>query len=666
MTSTDDPSVSERDGANTPSMAPEPGADPLFPTDVFLLPRFEHLVFTRDYEAAARELIMLLRALNDSGGRWGEVGDAPAADQAAQRRDGNLLNRLAAAIACLFADPGFRLSLAGVMQIIAAQRWLATIFGASAFRHADHVIRQINQLGYARLEQLSFDAAGKLKFALLFSPDSDIPVQPDALWGNDPQLAASLFVALLSPQIVMTDAAWEKKEVLLPWFAERLPETDLRQLPISILHDMYMLCTYAEQPGKHAIKRSINAVIARGLSETGLVDVDCAAWSPREPAAPRVILVVLEWFLAGHSIYRTHSLGLEGLRGRYRLVAVSLVSKTDEITRAVFDEVHLIPPEMRIPDIVAKVRALAEELHPVMVYYPSAGMFLQTLFLTNLRFAPVQLVSYGHPATLHSAKVDYFVADEDFVGTPACLSECVIAVPKESSPYRLPANCPDVPAAIRRNPAAVDVAVAATSMKLNPRFLRALAHIRERCAAPVSFHFFVGNAAGLSLIYVRNLVHGFLPEGAVVNPKLPYQEYIEHINRCDLFLDPFPFGNTNSLVDTVRQGLPGVCLSGDEISSHIDEGLFRRLGLPDWTIARTVNQYVMAASKLIDDHELRYELSQKILESDPDKILLQGDPRIFLRCIEWLEANHERLQREGTRYVNMREVFKRMDARGAG
>jgi hypothetical protein len=86
--------------------------------------------------------------------------------------------------------------------------------------------------------------------------------------------------------------------------------------------------------------------------------------------------------------------------------------------------------------------------------------------------------------------------------------------------------------------------------------------------------------------------------------------------------------------------------------------------LPDWTITRTVNQYVMAASKLIDDHDLRYELSQQIMKTDPDKILLQGDPRLFLRCIEWLEANHERLQREGTRYVNMREVFKRMDAQG--
>jgi hypothetical protein len=315
-------------------------------------------------------------------------------------------------------------------------------------------------------------------------------------------------------------------------------------------------------------------------------------------------------------------------------------------------------------DAVSTVRRLAETLRPALVYYPSVGMFLQTVFLINLRLAPLQMASYGHPATFHSEKIDYFVADEDFIGDPACFSECVVAVPKDSSPYRLPVNCPHIPPQIRHRPPTVDVAVAATSMKLNPRFLRALAQIRERCATQVTFHFFVGNVTGLAWVYVRNLVHSFLPEGALVYTAVPYAQYLQNINRCDLFLNPFPFGNTNSLVDTVRQGLPGVCLSGDEISSHIDEGLFRRLGLPDWTITRTVNQYVMAASKLIDDHDLRYELSQKILETDPDKILLQGDPRIFLRCIEWLEANHERLQREGTRYVNMREVFKRMDAQG--
>jgi hypothetical protein len=666
MTSSEIPAASPA-GSTTPEPwdgLPQAAHPPKLPVDVFVLERFEHFVYTHQFEPAARELVMLLRALDESGGQWAGIGQAPPTDHAAARRDALILNRLAAAVAALFADPGFQLSPQGVRQIITTHRWLATIFGASAFGHVDHVIQQINQLGYTRFDQLSFDAAGKLKFTLLYSPDSKVPMQPEAIWANDPQLAASLFVALLSPRIVISEEAHQKKEILLPWFTKRLLEMNLQDLPIGILHDVYMHCTYADQPEKHDIKRSINAIIARAQARAGQTDVDFAAWPRRDAAERPVLFVILEWFFAGHSIFRTHSLAIEALRARYRLVAISLLAKTDELTRAIFDEVHLIEPETPLPEVVAAVRRFADALHPAVVYYPSVGMFLQTVFLTNLRFAPIQMASYGHPATFHSGKIDYFVADEDFIGDPTCFSECVVAVPKESSPYRLPVNCPEIPPQIRQKPATVDVAVAATSMKLNPRFLDTLSQIRKRCATPVTFHFFLGNVTGLSWVYVRNLVHSFLPEGAVVYPAAPYAQYLNNINRCDLFLDPFPFGNTNSLVDTVRQGLPGVCLSGAEVSSHIDEGLFRRLGLPDWTITRTVNQYVMAASKLIDDHDLRYELSQQIIKTDPDKILLQGDPRIFLRCIEWLEANHERLQWEGTRYVNMREVFKRMDAQG--
>ena len=37
---------------------------------------------------------------------------------------------------------------------------------------------------------------------------------------------------------------------------------------------------------------------------------------------------------------------------------------------------------------------------------------------------------------------------------------------------------------------------------------------------------------------------------------MPYEDYLARA-RCDLFLDPFPYGNTNGIVDTVSQGLPG-------------------------------------------------------------------------------------------------------------
>jgi predicted O-linked N-acetylglucosamine transferase (SPINDLY family) len=125
-----------------------------------------------------------------------------------------------------------------------------------------------------------------------------------------------------------------------------------------------------------------------------------------------------------------------------------------------------------------------------------------------------------------------------------------------------------------------------------------------------------------------------------VYPHTPYGDYLRSINRCDMFLNPFPFGNTNGIVDTVRQGLPGVCLSGAEVHAHIDQGLFERLGLPGWLVARDVEEYVAAARRLVEDPALRVQLSQALLRTDPDRVLFEGAPEKFCEAIVRLHAGH--------------------------
>jgi hypothetical protein len=300
--------------------------------------------------------------------------------------------------------------------------------------------------------------------------------------------------------------------------------------------------------------------------------------------------------------------------------------------------VHVLPKSVGcLPRCAA---ALAEELKPDVVYYPSVGMFLETVFLVNLRLAPMQMAALGHPATTHSPHVDYILVEEDYLGDPACFSEKVVALPRDSIPYRPPAHCPRIEPDIRVEADPVRVAVAAAVMKLNPGFLQALRRIQAEAGVPVEYHFFTGHAIGLGKIYVQNLVRRFLPERAVVYPHTPYEGYLLNINRCDLFLNPFPFGNTNGIVDTVRQGLPGVCLTGREVHSHIDQGMFERLGLPDWLVAKTPEEYVRAALRLCEDHALRAELSHRIVTTDPDDVLFRGNPEKFAGAVRWLHENH--------------------------
>jgi predicted O-linked N-acetylglucosamine transferase (SPINDLY family) len=84
-----------------------------------------------------------------------------------------------------------------------------------------------------------------------------------------------------------------------------------------------------------------------------------------------------------------------------------------------------------------------------------------------------------------------------------------------------------------------------------------------------------------------------------VHPELPYDAYTKQLGACDLFLSPFPYGNTNGIIDTVSLALPGVCLDGIEVHAHIDAAMFDRIGLPPDLVADSIDRYVAAACRLI-------------------------------------------------------------------
>jgi predicted O-linked N-acetylglucosamine transferase (SPINDLY family) len=255
----------------------------------------------------------------------------------------------------------------------------------------------------------------------------------------------------------------------------------------------------------------------------------------------------------------------------------------------------------------------------------------------NLRLARLQLAGLGHPATMHSPFVDGVLVEEDFIGDPECFSERLVALSPGSMPFRPPAHWPPIRRATPTAGDGVRIAVAASPMKINAPFLAALREIASAARARVQFRFFSAGLAGLGKIYLQNLVRSVLP-GAVVNPDLPGDRYLEALGECDLFVNPFPFGNTNGIVDTMRLGLPGVCMSGPEVHTHIDEALFRRFGLPEWLIARSVAEYVHAAVRLVDDAGEREALGKLIRRSDVEAVLFRGEPQRFVNAVEWLRT----------------------------
>lgn len=601
--------------------------------DMFSLEQFEYLVHTPDHEASAGVLLFLLQQLDSEYGCWGGFkGYVPG--RQGHTLDLHVCTRIAGAVTTLFSRPSFIISDAGFYRLMGLHRWLSLVFAVSGYGNGDHIIRNISG---GVVTPLSLDAGSLRVFCLSYYPDSQIPLQPDALWQYDCRTAAMLFFTLLSGRALPTPAAHEKRELLLDWFPERLQALgSLDHVPLSVLHDVYMHCSYADLPRKHRIKQVINQLLRRQLLAEGKTDLP----PPESKRQKPVILVITEWFTCQHSVWRTHSASLKALKSRYVLEGVSIAGTTDDITNAVFDTGHQVSGD----DVVGQVCALAEKIRPDMVYFLGVGMFPYTICLSNLRLAPLQFAGLGHGASTFATCVDYFMVDEDFIGDRDLFSEQVVALPAGAQPFVLPANTERqapvrTPWSERAAGSPVRVAVCATIMKINPGFLSVLSEIREQSGVSVQFCFYMGFAWGLTLSYLREVIHAVLPD-AEVNAHMPVSAYQQALGSCDMFVNPFPYGNMNGVADVIHQGLPGVCLEGPELSSHIDGGLFRRLGLPPEWVAVSHRDYIDAAVQLAEGHEMREGWQQRLLSGSAERVLYEGYP-------EWFEQAVSRLYQTG-------------------
>ena len=627
--------------------------------------RFEQEVAAKNYEAACVELLDILSKIDTNfGGVEGIEIDYPSQlnDELVQDKIKHFCTRVAVAMSELFSDPQLDISEGGAQRFFTLQRWINMIFASSPFVNADHVLQAYNRNpDKTNLSDFHLDntRSSLIKFCIFYLPESNVNVNLDALWNLDPELCASLCFALQSPRFIGTDQAFSKRGTLLQWFPEKLATIkNLNNVPSAISHDVYMHCSYDIAENKHWVKKALNQVIRRHLLQGGWTDRDVTKLGERD--GKPVMVVLLEHFHSSHSIYRTHSTSMIAARERFHLIGVGNEA-VDAAGQAVFDEFHLLKGD-NIFSKLNELKEICEKNGAAVLYMPSIGMDLTTIFASNTRLAPVQVIALGHPATTHSDFIEYVIVENDYVGSEKCFSEQLLRLPKDALPYVPSALAPQsVEYRLRENPEVVNIGVASTTMKLNPYFLSALRAIRDRANVKVHFHFALGQSMGVTHPYIERFIKSYLGSDATAHPHAPYDQYLRILHNCDMMVNPFPFGNTNGIIDMVTLGLVGVCKTGAEVHEHIDEGLFKRLGLPEWLIANTVDEYVERAIRLAENHQERLELRRHIIENNGLQTLFTGDPspmgKVLLEKFEeWKAVNlAEKSKKKATKSTTTKE-----------
>jgi hypothetical protein len=587
----------------------------------------EKAVAARNHKQALELVHAILGSIDRRFGRLdalelGAIGNEPATEE----RTLIFATRFIAAFGMFVSDPDLEIPMGDFERLLLQHRWVDLLFGVSGFRSSDFLLPKIATP--APRGGWTFSGSGVLRMLAAYSLDSRYALDFAQCWQANRTAAAIAFLHYVGSRYLFWPRAFELRERLLQWLPDKLDEVKLGSMTLARVPEIYMHCSYAITPHKHEIKTGIMRQMRRACLEAGCVEMP-EDRMPSKEDKPTAI-VIGEHLKLDHSVFRTHSKTVRAMREDFHLVGVVFPDPQNTPIEEMFDEVLAIPKQ----GFLESIRILSVEIrkrNPDIVYFTGVGMIPYMIALASLRMAPVQCVSFGHTATTMSPAIDYFVLPQDFVGSEKCFSEKVLALPNAAMPFaRREVN---VNRNIERaNDGIVRVAVPAATMKLNPHFFAALKAISESAKSKVEFHFLPLGSAGLVYAELSRALRDQVP-GAVVHQEKPFDAYLGLLGQCDLFLSPFPYGNMNSIMDAMNFYLPGVCLDGDEAHAHADVAIFKRIGFPDEVCAKTVDAYVAAAVKLIDNGEFRKKCESAARACDFDEAFFAGDASLFSKAL---------------------------------
>jgi hypothetical protein len=241
-----------------------------------------------------------------------------------------------------------------------------------------------------------------------------------------------------------------------------------------------------------------------------------------------------------------------------------------------------------------------------LVLFLDIGLTPESVYLSNMRLAPVQVACLGHPVSGRSNKIDYFLSGRSIETTQANYSENLILVPGTGVlPYLL------TYARKNHKPASNRVAVPWSAIKYNIPMFTCLKELQDAGAHLV---FIPGSSIHRyqASIPVRMSMLEYFGKNITIVPNLPYTNYMEVLESCQFAVDSYPFGGYNTIVESLWCGLPIVTLEGNQWFNRVASYLLRRVGLEE-LITNTPAGYTEIAKSLLDPTKLdriRLQVSQ--------------------------------------------------------
>lgn len=617
---------------NTPSM--EEQLNSAYATLDEKVNAIEQALYIRN-QTPDKIILMLGRLIND-------CDQKPLVNMLQLRTQGTveICSRIASVYIRLFTDFTQRWNINEVFLLTLQKRFITQVFEISGFTSNQSALKLLLDKAKEKKSNHPTSNPAMLR-ALMLGSISDIDMANLVeLSLDNSETAAIITIGLLLDRLPLSLTGEATRRFLLeeynPYDALRTDESFK-----DIIACIWMLCSYSTTEHKHGIKRHLNNWYKRlnkskGINPKPTGSVKHSGNTSNKP----VMAVIAESFNSLHAMYRWYAPIVKQLKQQYYLVLVGMKKDLDEQAIQLFDHYVEVPPEEM------NLQPVLNQCTPDIAYFMSVGMRSWGIAMANLRWAPLQVMSFGHPATTHSPCIDLvFTNTRTYAGPGPVVQENMLVLESEVGSLIEKHKNLTLPEPPQLSDELISIAVPCNAMKINFHFISALKEIEQRSEKPIRYTFFPSDV-GLAHLSTEQRLKGYFPN-ALVAPRTHYEHYLTLLNQHHIALSPFPFGNATTTIDCMVLGLPIIALLGQEPHSRTDYDILSAFGLEDYCVATTPENYVSGVVRYINTPGLLDELRTLVQSKNFMATHQQSDSETspladeFCRALQWAYEHQE-------------------------
>jgi hypothetical protein len=520
-----------------------------------------------------------------------------------------------------FCHPGFTITPQRIEQYLSRHPLIANIVAMSDFKTTTPWVLQLS-----RRKESYF------KLLILYNVKTEIDINPTVFFNINSFFGSEWWTYFwLSAPAFCTREAHER-------IRRHLKDLDDRFVIFGAnARASYFPVTYVAPESEKVIKARLNRLAAEAFAKVSIRN---------RPDRKKIALASGRWYRS--AVYSSLAPLVNSLKGHYAITLIHYGDEKKVMDQDLFEKTTCIQMKNSQMDLAA-----LQDNEFSAVIYPDIGMNSESIYLSNIRIAPVQIMMYGHPASTWGSAIDYFIGGqkvEDLAHAQDNYGERLVVIPGMGVYPVYPDEFTPPPGPVSDDPLIINCGW--TAQKVTYPLLCALQDILARARRKIVFQLFPGGA-----VVARN---GFIPfakdvfsmisgENIHISKNLPRQDYLAKLCEGTFSLDSYPFGGFNTVIDALYCKKPIVVWETGRAYSRFGSATLELTGMRE-LIARSREEYVEKTVRMINDDGFRREMIEKVAAIDLKAAFAKHEnPEYFRKAVDFLIENHERLKAEGSR-----------------